>query len=177
MKCSFIQIVLLILSLHLSHCKKQSSNTNKSVLNIYDMFRQNMKEKKYGKMYFLANNYDKKYKSRKKKEEYKTVFFKYNTNNSNSNTNDGNSKNNNMLTNWDSSFTLYVRGCTNLKPKTNKSIAKRFKLTKNGKLIRKKAGASHMLRKKTSSNRASLRKRTTIASGRIAKKYKSVIFK
>ncbi|SCQ16067.1 ribosomal protein L35, putative [Plasmodium ovale] len=78
---------------------------------------------------------------------------------------------------WTTPFTLHVRGCTNLKPKTNKSIAKRFKLTKNGKLIRKKAGRSHMLRKKTSSNKASLRKRTTIASPRIAKKYKSVIFK
>ncbi|SBT30903.1 apicoplast ribosomal protein L35 precursor, putative [Plasmodium ovale wallikeri] len=78
---------------------------------------------------------------------------------------------------WTTPFTLHVRGCTNLKPKTNKSIAKRFKLTKNGKLIRKKAGRSHMLRKKTSTNKASLRKRTTIASPRIANKYKSVIFK
>ncbi|KJP89432.1 ribosomal protein L35 [Plasmodium fragile] len=70
---------------------------------------------------------------------------------------------------------LYVRGNTNVKPKTNKSIAKRFKLTKNGKLIRKKAGRNHMLRKKTSSNKASLRKTTTIASNRIARKYKSAI--
>ncbi|EUD67902.1 hypothetical protein C922_01514 [Plasmodium inui San Antonio 1] len=70
---------------------------------------------------------------------------------------------------------LYVRGNTNVKPKTNKSIAKRFKITKNGKVIRKKAGRNHMLRKKTSSNKASLRKTTTIASNRIAKKYKSAI--
>ncbi|SOV76145.1 apicoplast ribosomal protein L35 precursor, putative [Plasmodium sp. gorilla clade G3] len=76
-----------------------------------------------------------------------------------------------------SDFVLHVRGCTNIKPKTNKSIAKRFKLTKNGKLIRKKPGRNHMLRKKTSSNKASLRKTTTIDSGRIEKKYKSVIFK
>ncbi|KYN98366.1 apicoplast ribosomal protein L35 precursor, putative [Plasmodium reichenowi] len=76
-----------------------------------------------------------------------------------------------------SDFILHVRGCTNIKPKTNKSIAKRFKLTKNGKLIRKKPGRNHFLRKKTSSNKASLRKTTTIDSGRIQKKYKSVIFK
>ncbi|SPJ10152.1 apicoplast ribosomal protein L35 precursor, putative [Plasmodium sp. DRC-Itaito] len=76
-----------------------------------------------------------------------------------------------------SDFILHVRGCTNIKPKTNKSIAKRFKLTKNGKLIRKKPGRNHFLRKKTSSNKASLRKTTTIDSGRIVKKYKSVIFK
>ncbi|KYO00067.1 putative apicoplast ribosomal protein L35 precursor [Plasmodium gaboni] len=79
--------------------------------------------------------------------------------------------------NHKSDFILHVRGCTNIKPKTNKSIAKRFKLTKNGKLIRKKPGRNHMLRKKTSSNKASLRKTTTIDSGRIEKKYKSVIFK
>ncbi|VWU49974.1 apicoplast ribosomal protein L35 precursor, putative [Hepatocystis sp. ex Piliocolobus tephrosceles] len=74
-------------------------------------------------------------------------------------------------------FTLYVRGSTNIKPKTNKSIAKRFKITKNGKLIRKKAGGNHMLVKKTSSNKAGLRKTTTIASNKIIKKYKSAIFK
>lgn len=80
--------------------------------------------------------------------------------------------------NWDTNFfVLFVRGCTNVKPKTNKSIAKRFKITKNGKLIRKKCGGSHMLRKRTSSNRTALRKKTVIASNKIVKKYKSVIFK
>lgn len=74
-------------------------------------------------------------------------------------------------------FKLSARVARIVKPKTNKSIAKRFKITKNGKLIRKKAGRSHMLRKKTSSNKSALRQRTQIGSNRIAKKYKSVIFK
>ncbi|CRG96625.1 apicoplast ribosomal protein L35 precursor, putative [Plasmodium gallinaceum] len=98
---------------------------------------------------------------KEKKKLYKFLFIKMNSN---------------FIKNFHT-FKLNVRGSTDIKPKTNKSIAKRFKITKNGKLIRKKAGRNHMLRKKTSSNKSSLRKRTTIASNRIAKKYKSVIFK
>lgn len=41
------------------------------------------------------------------------------------------------------------------KMKTHKGTAKRFRLTKNGKLMRMKAGAGHLRRKKRSSaNRA-----------------------
>ena len=44
------------------------------------------------------------------------------------------------------------------KVKTNRGAAKRFKLTANGKLKRKKAYASHILTKKSSSRKRKLRK-------------------
>ena len=43
------------------------------------------------------------------------------------------------------------------KMKTHKGTAKRFRLTKNGKLMRMKAGRSHLRRKKTSSTNSDFR--------------------
>jgi large subunit ribosomal protein L35 len=47
-----------------------------------------------------------------------------------------------------------------VKMKTNRGAAKRFRVTKSGKLSRSKAGASHILTKKTSKRKRSLRKET-----------------
>ena len=44
------------------------------------------------------------------------------------------------------------------KLKTNKGTAKRFKVTKNGKIKRNKAGSSHILSKKSRKRKRSLRK-------------------
>ncbi len=44
------------------------------------------------------------------------------------------------------------------KLKTNKGTAKRFKVTKNGKIKRNKAGSSHILSKKTTKRKRKLRK-------------------
>lgn len=50
------------------------------------------------------------------------------------------------------------------KMKTNKSAAKRFKRTGNGKLKRWKAGKSHILTKKRSKRKRKLRKPTEVSS-------------
>tara|TARA_B100001971_G_C17962377_1_gene418115 strand:- start:342 stop:536 length:195 start_codon:yes stop_codon:yes gene_type:complete len=44
------------------------------------------------------------------------------------------------------------------KLKTRKSIAKRFKITKSGKVLRRAAGQDHNLRKNTAKKRRSLKK-------------------
>lgn len=61
-----------------------------------------------------------------------------------------------------------------IKVKTNRGAAKRFRVTKSGKLSRSKAGASHILTKKTSKRKRSLRK-GTIASGADIKVLKKLI--
>ncbi|CRG99288.1 apicoplast ribosomal protein L35 precursor, putative [Plasmodium relictum] len=157
MKYFLFKLILFIFSLDFSDEKKNINVINKELY--LNKVNDNIK-RKINYIYFLKNKYSEK-KEKKQRKLYKFLFIKMNIN---------------FIKNMNN-FKLYVRGITNIKPKTNKSIAKRFKITKNGKLIRKKAGRNHMLRKKTSSNKSSLRKRTTIASGRIAKKYKSVIFK
>jgi large subunit ribosomal protein L35 len=43
------------------------------------------------------------------------------------------------------------------KQKTNKGVAKRFKITKSGKIKRSRAGASHILSKKTRKRKRNLR--------------------
>jgi large subunit ribosomal protein L35 len=48
------------------------------------------------------------------------------------------------------------------KLKTNKGAAKRFKRTGGGKLVRKKAYASHILTKKSSKRKRNLRKATLL---------------
>lgn len=45
-----------------------------------------------------------------------------------------------------------------LKVKTNRSAAKRFKVTATGKILRKQSGASHLLRKKSSRRKRRLSK-------------------
>ena len=61
-----------------------------------------------------------------------------------------------------------------IKVKTNRGAAKRFRVTKSGKLSRSKAGASHILTKKTSKRKRFLRKET-IASGADRKVLKKLI--
>lgn len=47
---------------------------------------------------------------------------------------------------------------TNYKQKTRKSITKRFKVTKNGKVMRRAVGQDHLLSKQSSDKRRKLRK-------------------
>ncbi len=48
------------------------------------------------------------------------------------------------------------------KLKTKKTVAKRFKLTKKGKIKRQRAYKSHILTKKTSKRKRKLRRGTTV---------------
>nr|YP_009392072.1 ribosomal protein L35 [Periphykon beckeri]ARW60420.1 ribosomal protein L35 [Periphykon beckeri] len=48
------------------------------------------------------------------------------------------------------------------KLKTNQSIAKRFKVTSNFKLIRRKSSKSHLLQKKSSKRKRNLRKTSIV---------------
>lgn len=48
------------------------------------------------------------------------------------------------------------------KMKTNKGAAKRFKITKTGKIKRQKEGARHIMTKKSSKRKRSLRTSTTV---------------
>ena len=50
------------------------------------------------------------------------------------------------------------------KLKTKKALAKRVKMTKRGKLLRKKAGKSHLLSSKRRKRKRSLRKRALVSS-------------
>jgi len=58
--------------------------------------------------------------------------------------------------------------------KTNKSAAKRFKLSGNGKLIRFKANKSHILTKKTTKRKRNLRK-PTVADQTVVKNMKKIM--
>ncbi|HIE52396.1 MAG TPA: 50S ribosomal protein L35 [Armatimonadetes bacterium] len=49
------------------------------------------------------------------------------------------------------------------KMKTRKSVAKRFKVTGTGKLMRRRAGRSHLLRKKTSRRKRHLAKEVRVS--------------
>lgn len=57
------------------------------------------------------------------------------------------------------------------KLKTRKAVAKRFKITKRGKIKRMKAGHSHILTKKTRARKRRLR-RSTLVSKSFLKKLK-----
>jgi large subunit ribosomal protein L35 len=48
------------------------------------------------------------------------------------------------------------------KLKTRKAAAKRFKVTKNGKIVRRRAYASHIMTKKSAKRRRNLRKATGV---------------
>jgi len=61
-----------------------------------------------------------------------------------------------------------------VKIKTNRSAAKRFKTTATGKIRRGKAYKSHLLSKKTSKRKRSLRK-SALVSGSDAKRIKRLI--
>ena len=50
------------------------------------------------------------------------------------------------------------------KKKTHKGAAKRFKITKNGKIKHKKMGSSHLLEKKSPKRKRNLRKKGLVSS-------------
>ena len=58
--------------------------------------------------------------------------------------------------------------------KTNKSLTKRIKITKNGKIKRKRMGTSHLLSHKTAKRKRRLRK-STFVKGAYAAKMKANI--
>jgi len=60
------------------------------------------------------------------------------------------------------------------KSKTRKSILKRFKITKNGKVLRKQAGLNHYRRKKTGKEKRKKRKLVEV-SPEMAKKIKELL--
>ncbi len=60
------------------------------------------------------------------------------------------------------------------KAKTKKSLAKRFKITGTGKLLRKQKGRSHLLAKKSSKRKRSLENDVLVADN-LVKKYKRLI--
>ena len=63
-----------------------------------------------------------------------------------------------------------------VKQKTKKSITKRFKITKNGKVLRRKAFRGHLNEKQSSKKRRKLRR--TVATDPVrAKKIKKVLGK
>ncbi len=60
------------------------------------------------------------------------------------------------------------------KMKTHRSSAKRFKMTKSGKILRSKAYKSHILTKKTTKRKRNLRKSTEVSSAD-AKRVKALL--
>jgi large subunit ribosomal protein L35 len=60
------------------------------------------------------------------------------------------------------------------KPKTKKSVKKRFKVTKNGKVLMSRAGRGHLLSKKSAKKRRKLRKKQ-VAAPQDAKKLKRML--
>jgi len=60
------------------------------------------------------------------------------------------------------------------KMKTHRGSAKRFRVSKSGKILRSKAYKSHILTKKTSKRKRNLRKSTTV-SGADVKKVKVLL--
>ncbi|PHJ19461.1 ribosomal protein rpl35 [Cystoisospora suis] len=61
-----------------------------------------------------------------------------------------------------------------LKPRTRKSIAKRFKITATGKLLYRHSGRQHLMRKKQGQRRRRLRK-VSVLTGKMASKFLSCI--
>ncbi|MDD3149680.1 MAG: 50S ribosomal protein L35 [Candidatus Gastranaerophilales bacterium] len=55
------------------------------------------------------------------------------------------------------------------KMKTHRAGAKRYKVTANGKILRRKAGKSHLLEHKTTKQKRSLSGMTEVAEGNIKK--------
>ncbi|MDD3089156.1 MAG: 50S ribosomal protein L35 [Candidatus Omnitrophica bacterium] len=61
------------------------------------------------------------------------------------------------------------------KLKTRKGVKKRFKITKNGKVIRKRAGKRHILTKKSSKRKRGLRKTAVVENTKFAKNIKRLL--
>ena len=51
------------------------------------------------------------------------------------------------------------------KAKTRKAVAKRFKVTGSGKILRRKQGKRHILQKKSRKRKRNLRKATLVSDG------------
>lgn len=62
----------------------------------------------------------------------------------------------------------------NMKEKTRKSLAKRFKVTKSGKVLRRTVGQDHLLSKKSSDKKRSLKKMVEMSAPE-AKKIKKLL--
>ncbi|MDD5569427.1 MAG: 50S ribosomal protein L35 [Candidatus Pacebacteria bacterium] len=60
------------------------------------------------------------------------------------------------------------------KPKTRKSITKRFKITRNGIVLRRAVGQDHLLSKKSSKKKRELRKMVKLSEPE-AKKIKKIL--
>ena len=60
------------------------------------------------------------------------------------------------------------------KAKTNKAIAKRFKITKSGKILRRAIGQNHLLSKKSSDKKRKLKKWVELSPSE-AKKIKRLL--
>ena len=61
------------------------------------------------------------------------------------------------------------------KMKTNRSAAKRFRITRNGKLLHRKATGNHMLTKKTGSRRRRVEGMAEVKATREQKKLKRLL--
>ncbi|HOF44639.1 MAG TPA: 50S ribosomal protein L35 [Candidatus Pacearchaeota archaeon] len=61
-----------------------------------------------------------------------------------------------------------------MKEKTRKSLAKRFKVTKSGKVLRRVVGQDHLLSKKSSDKKRSLKKMVEMSAPE-AKKIKKLL--
>lgn len=70
---------------------------------------------------------------------------------------------------------LRAAGKFRIKPKTNKSVAKRFKITATGKIMYKRAGKSHLQRKKSQGAKRRLRRAVQLKNPRMIKKILSVL--
>jgi len=55
------------------------------------------------------------------------------------------------------------------KMKTHRGSAKRFRVSKSGKILRSKAYKSHILTKKTTKRKRNLRKSTTVSNAEVKK--------
>ena len=60
------------------------------------------------------------------------------------------------------------------KQKTKKAVAKRMKVTKNGKVLRHRMGARHLLSSKSSARRRALR-RATVVPGKFSENMRKLL--
>ncbi len=65
---------------------------------------------------------------------------------------------------------------TSGKAKTRKAVAKRFKVTGTGKILRRKQGARHLMQKKSSKRKRSLGKATLVSAADIKRVKESLPF-
>ncbi|CDR95733.1 ribosomal protein L35, putative [Babesia bigemina] len=70
---------------------------------------------------------------------------------------------------------LTAAGQFRIKPKTNKSVAKRFKITGTGKIMYKRAGRSHLQRKKNQGAKRRLRRAVQLTNPKMIRKILSVL--